>query len=986
MKLKELFTKYWDSIKDVWDKYKIQKKARIGYHIVWNAFLFFLVLMVVGIFFVGGLGAGYFASLVDEQEMYSEEEMTEAIYTYEETSELYFNNNEFLAEVSSDLLREEVTIDQVSQTAKDAVIATEDENFYSHEGVVPKAIFRAVVQQVTNSATQTGGSTLTQQLVKNQILTNEVSFERKAKEMLLSMRLEQFIDKENILEAYLNIVPYGRNASGQNIAGIQTAAKGIFGVNANELNLPQSAYIAGLPQSPSIYTPFKNGGGVKSDEELEPGLNRMESVLERMYENEFISQEEYQNALNYDIVADFKEPEPSVLEKYPWLTQTIQERAIDVLTTILAKEDGYTEDELESSSVLKEEYEIRAQRALESNGLKVHSTIDEEMYDVFQEIAKEYNNYGPDKVARNARGEVITVENPETGEEERLGKQPVQVGSVLIENQTGKILSFVGGRDFTESQKNHALDVRRPNGSTMKPLVTYAPAMEYGVIQPGSVIADVYDPSMPGYPSYDPPRNYTGSYYGLVSAREALYRSHNVSALQIYRQIRDRNPAAQFLENMGFDHLSQDAGDYMNMSLTLGSPHNGVTVEENVNAYATFGNMGDFVEGYMIESIETKDGEVLYEHESKAEEVFSEQTSYLMVDMMRDVLSRGTGTAAYANLGNRSVDWAGKTGTSNDYRDTWFVATNPNVTLGSWMGYDYNQSLSSGYSSRNNVFWAELVNAATEIRPDLMAPSSSFDQPNGIVSRSYCKTSGKLPSDLCSELGLVGTDIYNSNHVPTEEDNSLIDAEYALIDGEAVPSGEDTPEEFTDDDGVSFNPDWLEEKGYDQLPNIEQLKPSDSGAWGDIQFPGETAEINGDSDSPAPPTSLQFDNNQLNWNTSNSNDVVGYRIYRANNPDGNNFQRVGHTSETNFTVPNGPALYHVKAVDYFGQESTSSESIIFGEFSEPEDENEEEEEEDQKENNQQDNDENDDSNNSNGEDETNQNSEDSENSNNSNNS
>src|SRR5699024_1010941 len=152
---------------------------------------------------------------------------------------------------------------------------------------------RAIVQQATNSSTQSGGSTLTQQLVKNQILTNEVSFERKAKEILLAMRLERFFDKDEILEAYLNIIPYGREASGRNIAGVQTSAQGIFGVDASEVNLPQAAYLAGLPQGPSYYTPFSSDGGLKDKAGLQPGINRMKSVLNRMYEENYITKKQY---------------------------------------------------------------------------------------------------------------------------------------------------------------------------------------------------------------------------------------------------------------------------------------------------------------------------------------------------------------------------------------------------------------------------------------------------------------------------------------------------------------------------------------------------------------------------------------------------------------------------------------------------------------------------------------------------------------------
>ncbi|WP_277678816.1 transglycosylase domain-containing protein [Gracilibacillus dipsosauri] len=922
--------KGWHSFWELWKKNKIQRSARISYHIIWNIMLFFITLAIIGFFFVGGLGAGYFASLVSDEEIQTKEEMSTAIYNYEETSELYFAENQFLADVQTDLQRDEVSLDKVSEFVKKAIIATEDEYFETHNGVVPKAILRAVFQEVTNAQTKTGGSTLTQQIIKNQLLTNEVSFERKAKEMLLALRLEKFFEKDEILEAYLNIVPFGRNASGQNIAGVQTAAQGIFGVNAADLNLAQSAYIAGLPQSPSYYTPFVNNGGLKDQAGLEPGLTKMKTVLSRMLDAGYIDKKQYDEAVNYDIVADFKKPEDSMLEEYPWLVKELKERSIDILTNVLAEQDGYTAEDLASSDVLQEEYQIRAERELGSNGYRIHSTIDKKLYDVFQQVAKSYDNYGRDKLAVNENtNEPIMVENPETGEMEQLGLQPVQVGSILIENSTGRILSFVGGRDFETSQYNHATETRNPNGSTMKPLAAYAPAMELGVVQPGSVVADVAK-NFRGYNR--PPTNYTGGYYGLVSVREALYKSHNISALQVYDKILDQNPAKLFLDKMGFDGLTEVQGhsDYENLSLTLGSPYNGVTVEENVNAYATFGNMGNFVDAYMIEKIETKDGKVVYEHKGESEEVFSPQTSYLTIDMMRDVLTRGTGTAARATLTNKSVDWAGKTGTSNDFQDTWFVATNPNVTIGTWMGYDYNQQLDSqGYSSRNNIFWGKLVNAATEVRPELMAPSQSFERPDGIVSRSYCATSGDLPSDVCKDLGLVRTDIYNAKYVPTEKDSSLIRENYVMVGDKAVLASDKTPSEFTKEEGAIFNPEWLKEKGYDKLSNIKQLIPRNaSGGWLKLTFPNSgTLKTNGEN--PNPPSTLQVSGQTLKWNDSSSSDVVGYRIYRSSSSS-DKFQRVGSTTSTSFKVPDNNAVYHIRAVDYSGLESRPSKSVVYG--------------------------------------------------------
>jgi len=252
----------WNSkIKSSWRTGKIQRSSRITYDVFWNVMLFFIMIGFIGLFLAVGLGAGYFASLVKDEPIRSYASMEEDIYNYEETSKLYYADNKFISDVRADLHRDEVRLEDVSDILIDAVIATEDEYFYEHKGVVPKAIIRAVAQEAANSDVKTGGSTLTQQLIKNQILTNEVSFTRKAKEILLALRLERLFEKEQILEAYLNIIPYGREASGYNIAGVQTAAQGIFNVDADEVNLPQAAYLAGLPQSPSAYTPFVNSGG-----------------------------------------------------------------------------------------------------------------------------------------------------------------------------------------------------------------------------------------------------------------------------------------------------------------------------------------------------------------------------------------------------------------------------------------------------------------------------------------------------------------------------------------------------------------------------------------------------------------------------------------------------------------------------------------------------------------------------------------------------
>jgi len=922
---KETLRIYSEKIKVIWKKGKVQRAFRMTYDITWYIILFIFILAFIGFFFVGGIGAGYFASLVKDEPVRSYENMKRNIYNYEETSKVYFADEKYFGDIRSDLHREEVSLDEVSDILINAVIATEDQEFNQHKGVVPKAIVRAVLQEATNAKMKTGGSTLTQQLIKNQILTDEVSFDRKAKEILLALRLENFFTKDQILEAYFNIIPYGREASGQNIAGIQTAAQGIFGVDASDVNLAQAAYLAGLPQSPSYYTPFTNKGKLKEVADLQPGLNRMKTVLNRMYDAAYITKEEYDGALDYDLESDFiKKPKSNTERSY--LVDEVEKRAKKILITKLAKEDGYTEEDLASDETLNKEYSVLADRDLRRNGYTIHTTIDKDIYNKAQEIVKNFQEYGPD-----------TYEiDEETGEEI---PKPVQTGGILIENHTGKIISFTGGRGYSEdSQLNHATSAPRSNGSTIKPLLDYAPAMEKGAIQPGTPIADIPGSiPFPGLAEPWSPDNYGGTFHGMVSARQALVQSYNVPTARVYSKIYDDNPAKEYLGKMGFTTLSD--ADYTNPSLSIGGMSRGVTVEENANAFATFGNNGKFVDAYMIDKIETSDGETIYQHESKEVDVFSPQTNYLTLDIMRDVISEGTGTYLNSQLKDSSVDWAGKTGTSQEWKDTWFVATNPNVTFATWMGYDTPKSLqcadcSLGYSDRNVKLWAELINSASDIKPDLIAPSEKFKRPDGIVEKSYCAISGKLPSELCKQAGLVETDLFNEKHVPPETDDSLMKGTQVTVNGKSVKAGPGTPKEFTNGSGLTFNPEFLKKHGYDKLSDISVLLPQKNREkWEKIGIPsgdiGDGDAIKDDGKKPSAPKSAKKSNDKLTWDKSASNDVIGYRIYRASSSDGD-FKLVGNTTSTSYKISNDKAVYYIKAVDYFGLESSASDKISVG--------------------------------------------------------
>ncbi|KKI91659.1 peptidoglycan glycosyltransferase [Bacillus sp. SA1-12] len=897
----------------------LARSFRISYNVIGNLLLLFLVIGLIGICFAGGVGAGYFASLVKEEPIRSYEALKNDIYNYEETSEIYFANNVYLGKLRADIDREEVKLEDVSPHLVDAVIATEDELFYEHDGVVPKAIMRALFQEFTNAAVQTGGSTLTQQLIKNQILTNEVSFDRKAKEILLALRLEKFFKKDEIIEAYLNVTDFGRNSNGRNIAGVQAAAKGIFGVEAKDLNIPQSAFIAGLPQSPFGYTPFSNDGGTVK-ENLNPGINRMKTVLNRMYSGGYITKAEYEEALSYDLRANLTPKKPSSIEQYPFLTYEVEARAKEIIMAQLANKDGYTKEELNKDEELKNQYYALADQAIRHKGYRIHTTINKDIYDKMQDVVANYKYYGSDKPEN--------IKDPDTGKTKVI-QEPVETGGVLIENNTGRIISFVGGRDFDRENLNHATRAERPNGSTMKPLLVYAPAMELGKSQPGSVIADV-----PFSLGSWRPQNYGGGYHGLTSARTALKQSYNIPAVKTYLTIMDQKPLS-YLEKMGFTTLHEK--DYGAPSLSLGGMTIGVTVEENVNAYTTFANKGKFIDAYMIEKIETNDGKMIYQHEKTETDVFSAQTAYLTLDMMRDVISSGTAASLNGYL-SFSADWAGKTGTGQDYQDAWFVATNPNVTFGTWIGYDTPKSLEQNYkgmsySKRNILLWAKLMNAAYDANPELVAPKTRFQRPDGIVSRSYCTLTGELPSELCQKAGLVATDLFNVKYVPRTVDDSLTSGKYVVVKDRAYKVPSSAPAEFVQQ-GVMLKKEILKKHGISSLGDLKRLLPSSSKLGNLVITEGNEIADNGAS--PTKVGGISASDSKLSWKANPDNDVIGYRVYAASNYS-TNYKKVASVPASNslaVTVGQSPAAYYVVAVDVAGRESAPSNIIKIGEYAE----------------------------------------------------
>ncbi|TDM07653.1 transglycosylase domain-containing protein [Macrococcus lamae] len=681
------------------------------YHTAANVFFFFIILTILLISLLSGFGAGYFAALVKDQPVQSDAALKKSLNQMTESTTVYFGTGQSLGSLNADTQRQVVDYKNINPHIVDALVATEDEYFYEHNGIVPKAFIRASAQEILGASSTSGGSTLTQQLIKNQLLSNETSFERKAKEMLLSFRVEKSLTKNEIMSAYLNVVSFGRNTNGQNVAGIEAAARGVFGKHAKDLNIAQSAFLAGLPQNPYTYTPFMTNGSLKSDEELSYGFNRQQYVLTRMLQEKKITQKEYDQAKRFNLKKSFEERVATPADKYPFLIEEVERRAIDIMKYILAEQDGISKQEINETPVLNDKYSQKADRALRNEGYSIDTTVNKKIFDVMDEIKSNPNYYSYDRQVQ-LNGKMKTLQH--------------EVGVMLKENKTGKILAFVGGRNHDKSQNNHATQTKRSPGSTMKPLLTYAPAVEYGVITPETVLFDKkFD--INGYS----PENYARKEYNQVTARIALENSFNLSTLRLYSGIQDRQPW-NFLEKM---HMNIPYTEKSNLSLPLGATD--ITLEDDVDGFSTFANKGNYQESYLIETIRSRDGKVIYQHKARPERVFSNATAYIMTDMLKGVLDTGS---AYQLKGafQYNQQWAGKTGTAQDATDSLFVGFNPVVTMGIWMGYDKPTT----FDEENHyqlTLWRDIVNAATAVDQKQMGVDKQFEQPASVITEEICQ-------------------------------------------------------------------------------------------------------------------------------------------------------------------------------------------------------------------------------------------------------
>ncbi|WP_312251404.1 penicillin-binding protein PBP1B [Streptococcus parasuis] len=698
-------------------------KKKVDIHQLENGFGIFLrtlkllinSIVVLGFLiaiFGGGVGVGFVVSLFDKVEVPKTKELLEKVSEVSRISTITYSDGSLVSEVNSDLLRIPVTSEEVSDYLKQAVIATEDETFETHNGVVPKAVLRAALGSI-GLGSSSGGSTLTQQLIKQQLVGDAPTFTRKANEIISALALERNMTKNEILTIYLNVSPFGRNNQGKNIAGVEAAARGIFGKTAKELSVPQAAYIAGLPQSPIVYSPYASDGTRKSDDDMIYGIERYQDVLYNMYRASFLTKEEYEAYKDYDIKQDFIAPAPITSDTKDYLYYEVMEEAQQVMFDYLVKRDAVSENDLKNDDI-KSSYEEMATQELSQGGYIIKSTVDKGIYSAMQSVVA---NYGS------------VLDN---------GNEYVETGSVLIDNSTGAILGFIGGRNFATNQNNHAFDTQRSPASTIKPLLAYGIAIDQGLLGSASILSNYPTNFSSGQPIMYGSSKGTG----MMNLKTAIDMSVNIPAFWTYKMIQNAGVNAKdYMEKMNY-HIPM----YDIESVPLGGGVE-ISVLTNTNAYQTLANGGVYNKHYIVESITASDGTVVYQHEAVPVQVYSKATASIMNMLLRQVINSGYTSTFKSRLSSlnpqaATSDFVGKTGTSNEVNDVWLMLSTPKVTLGTWVGNDDNSEMYvwTGYYN-NSQYVAYLVNALYNVKSDMF--SGKFELDSSVISSNVVSSTGQ---------------------------------------------------------------------------------------------------------------------------------------------------------------------------------------------------------------------------------------------------
>lgn len=698
--------------------------------------------------------------------------------------------NELTKLVAANSNRSYEEIDKVPQYLCDAFVAIEDERFYEHNGIDIKRILSAGFMVLRDRELSQGASTITQQIIKNNVFdnwTNESDIQkikRKIQEQYLALELEKKMSKEKILEIYMSTINLG-----QNTLGIKAAALRYFNKQPYQLTLSECAVIAATTSNPSRYNPISHPDNNKT---------RRDIVLEKMKEQGYITQAEYDEAMADDV--------------YSRIFSVNEETESNSVYTYFV--DEVTEQVLADLMELKGFNETQAHWLLFSGGLSIYTTQDPDIQAICDEVYGNEENY-PENTKwylnyaltiekangekenhstemfkahykeQNASFDLLysskdeayeaieaykhdVMEEGDKVDGERISLTPQPQVSITVEDQsTGYVVAMVGGRGTKEASRtlNRATNTTRQPGSTFKVVSTYAPALDSA----GLTLADVQNDAPFSYSGGRPVRNWWGNNYrGLLSLRYGIAQSANVVTVKTLTQISPQL-GFDYLLNFGFTTLVEKRvekdGSIMSdigQPLALGGITDGVTNMELNAAYAAIANQGTYIKPKLYTKILDHDGNVLIDNTApESTQVIKQSTAWLLTSAMVDVVTTGTGGSV--NFGNMAI--AGKTGTTSDYKDVWFSGYTPYYTATTWTGYDNNVSMkTSAEKNLSKTMWKKVM---SKIHENL--EYKSFPMANGIVTASICSKSGRLPiAGVCDAQGCVRTEYFAEGTVPTE--------------------------------------------------------------------------------------------------------------------------------------------------------------------------------------------------------------------------
>ncbi len=589
-----------------------------------------------------------------------------------------------------------VPLSQISPNFVKALLAREDARFYQHHGVDFTGIARAAMRNVNAGDVKEGASTITQQLARNTFDLGEDRWRRKFVEALLALRIEKNISKDKILEAYANRIYYGLG-----LYGVETASLSCFGKSASDLTLSEAAILAGLIRSPNRLTPL---GDTRT------ALAERDQVLERMEELQMITPEEAKAALAEPVPLS-KQLLPSTQENYA------MDAVIRDLAILLPKE------------------------TIDRGGLKIYTTIDRRLQMIAEDsVESKLAGLESSKGWTHPKRASVTEAGSSPADAAKPNESPyVQGALVAIDNETGGIRAIVGGRNFKESPYNRAVLAKRQIGSTFKPFV-YAAAFRKGMA-PGTLVDDspIREGEIAGVTTWSP-RNSDGQNDGLQPAALGLIRSRNTMTVRV-GEFATRNEVRLLAAKAGFENVPDMPAIYLGAFET--------TLKDLTAAYTMFPNGGVRRQPYIIESIEDRYGKTIYKATRAELQCIPPDVDYVMNELLRDVIRKGTATVA-TSLG-LTVPAAGKTGTTDDYKDAWFVGYTTRLTCGVWVGMDRPQRIADrGYGSKLALpIWVDFLQSASAWK----YIAQNFAIPGNLQTVQLCRSSGAIATPECQAAG-----------------------------------------------------------------------------------------------------------------------------------------------------------------------------------------------------------------------------------------